>query len=199
MRSSAGAPLACARSQAIAAARERPRGTRTPVSSRMGGSSRAGDWRAAGIRRGCRISRRRWRELQREPQREDDATRIHRCGREVDVGASDDVASRLGVSTTTGRGPGLVRQPQARAAARVALPALHLVETSSSGTRHRLPFLNRTLFAGVPIPPLEVTLGACEASAAVNGQCGDPTAVRTNGDEIGDPKSSDLASVSPPT
>jgi hypothetical protein len=26
--------------------------------------------------------------------------------------------------------------------------------------RHRLPFLNRTLFAGVPIPPLEVEIAA---------------------------------------
>jgi hypothetical protein len=37
---------------------------------------------------------------------------------------------------------------------------LQLWTTGGSGTRHRLPFLNRTLFAGVPIPPLEVEIAA---------------------------------------
>jgi len=35
-----------------------------------------------------------------------------------------------------------------------------LAVRDSDGTRHRLLFLNRALFGGVPIPPLEVEIRA---------------------------------------
>jgi hypothetical protein len=44
--------------------------------------------------------------------------------------------------------------------ARFDRPSLLSRTTGGSGTRHRLPFLNRTPFAGVPIPPLEVEIAA---------------------------------------
>jgi hypothetical protein len=60
----------------------------------------------------CRISRRRWRELQRELQRDHGRGADPPAWRQIDISAADDVASRLEGSTTTGRGPGLVRQPR---------------------------------------------------------------------------------------
>jgi hypothetical protein len=73
--------------------------------------------RACASTRGCRISRRRWRELQRELQRDRGPDADLPVWRQVDISAADDVASRLEGSTTTGRGPGLTRQPHANAIA----------------------------------------------------------------------------------
>jgi hypothetical protein len=61
------------------------------------------------------------------------------------------------IAPTDSRESAAAKERQAKSRRSRALPPR---TTGGSGTRHRSPFLNRTLFAGVPIPPLKVEIGA---------------------------------------